>query len=123
MEKDAHRRDPERARAGGPVPIRDGCVLDHLGLGARSSKCWEALRKVRTILGWSRQVGSEGVYSSNSHPGHFKGLLTLPGFDYKSLKVEEMKAGGENAVVERRISFSLARTRIFGGLSNSPRLR
>ncbi|CAK9106002.1 unnamed protein product [Durusdinium trenchii] len=91
LDKDAHQRDPERARAGGPVPIKDGCVLDHLGLGPTSSKCWEALRKVRTILGWSKQVGSEGVYSSKGNPGYFKGILTLPGFDYKSLRVEEMK--------------------------------
>lgn len=89
--EDAHNRDLERARAGGPVPIKDGYVLDHLGLGPTSSKCWEALRKVRTILGWSKQVGSEGVYTSKGNPGFYKGILTLPGFDYKRLRVEEMK--------------------------------
>ncbi|CAJ1328339.1 unnamed protein product [Effrenium voratum] len=91
LEKDAHLRNPERARAGGPVPISDGCVLDHLGLGPDSTKCWEALRKVRTILGWSKTVGSEGVYSSKGNPGFFKGILTLPGFDYKCLRVQEVK--------------------------------
>lgn len=35
----------QRARAGGPVPIKDGCVLDHLG---RVRKSW-----------WRKLVGSQ----------------------------------------------------------------
>lgn len=88
-----HERNPERARAGGPVPIKDGIVVDHVGVSPAESSatCWERLRMVRTILGWSKQVGSEGIYTTKRAPNHVKGLMALPGFDYKTVSIMELK--------------------------------
>mmetsp|Transcript_34290 Transcript_34290/g.79926 ORF Transcript_34290/g.79926 Transcript_34290/m.79926 type:complete len:617 (-) Transcript_34290:68-1918(-) len=91
LSQDAHHRDPERARAGGPMPISDGVVIDHVGLGPNPAACWHGLQKVRTILGWAKMIGSEGVYNSKGNPGNFKGILTLPRYDYQQLRVQDVK--------------------------------
>eukprot|EP00931_Biecheleriopsis_adriatica_P114768 TRINITY_DN90682_c0_g1_i1.p1 TRINITY_DN90682_c0_g1~~TRINITY_DN90682_c0_g1_i1.p1 ORF type:complete len:588 (-),score=134.32 TRINITY_DN90682_c0_g1_i1:78-1841(-) len=88
---EGHKRNPERARSGGPVPIKDGLVIDHIGVGTVAASCWDRLRMVRTILGWAKYIGSEGVYVSRRAPSNFKGIMTLPNFDYRNLKVQELK--------------------------------
>mmetsp|Transcript_99637 Transcript_99637/g.177373 ORF Transcript_99637/g.177373 Transcript_99637/m.177373 type:complete len:602 (+) Transcript_99637:61-1866(+) len=91
LTKDGHQRDPQRASSGGPVPITDGIVIDHIGLSQDSASCWKRLRMVRSILGWSKHIGSEGVYCSRRHPGHTKGIMALPSFGYQTVKVQELK--------------------------------
>lgn len=88
-----HERNPERAKAGGPVPIKDGIVVDHIGISATESSaaCWEQLRMVRTIMTWSKHIGSEGVFSTKRSPNHVKGLMALPNFDYKTVSIMELK--------------------------------
>jgi len=91
LTKNGHQRDPQRASSGGPVPITDGIVIDHIGLSDDSASCWQRLRMVRIMLGWSKYIGSEGVYASRRVANHRKGIMTLPGFDYQILKVQELK--------------------------------
>jgi aspartate carbamoyltransferase len=89
--KDTRRR-PERVEAGGPVPLTDGLVIDHIGVGTDPASCWRRLRAVRTILGWSDHVGSEGVYTSNRGAGMVKGIMSLPGLDFETVTVPQLKA-------------------------------
>jgi len=86
-------RQPGRARPGGTEPIADGLVVDHIGRSPDSTLCWRQLRLVRHILGWSKYIGSEGVYESTSQrDGHvMKGIMSLPNFDFTQVSVPEMK--------------------------------
>lgn len=89
-----NRRQPQRARPGGPVPITDGLVVDHIGLSPDSMACWRRLRMVRLILGWADCNGTEGVYeSAASKDGSraFKGIISLPHFDFTTVSVPQMK--------------------------------
>lgn len=94
LSKAEHQRRPERARPGGAVPIKDGLVVDHIGRGD-AAECWKRLRMVRTILGWGKVVGSEGVYESTSQAGAgrtvFKGIIQLPNFNFEEVTVPQMK--------------------------------
>lgn len=85
----SHSRDPKRARAGGPVPITDGLVIDHICVSKDSSKTWHALQLVRRLMGWSNHIGSEGVAKKSEDI--FKGIMALPGFHFESLNVAELK--------------------------------
>lgn len=76
---------PERARgSGGPLPISDGLVIDHIGMSSDSKSCWDRLRMVRTILGWGKYGGSEGVFASTKNRGQYKGIMSLPNFEFAS---------------------------------------
>lgn len=106
--RDATRR-PERALAAGAVPIQDGLVVDHIGICSDSAEVWRRLRMVRMILGWSRHVGSEGVYASKTK-GAMKGVMLLPRFKTESFTVPQMKVLASiapgctvNAVSESRV--------------------
>eukprot|EP00927_Polykrikos_kofoidii_P005394 TRINITY_DN12138_c0_g1_i1.p1 TRINITY_DN12138_c0_g1~~TRINITY_DN12138_c0_g1_i1.p1 ORF type:complete len:620 (+),score=86.21 TRINITY_DN12138_c0_g1_i1:71-1861(+) len=83
-------RRPERATAGSAVPIKDGIVLDHIGLCSDPAEVWRRLRLVRTILGWSQCIGSEGVFPSKTKSS-LKGVICLPLFDANSIMVPQMK--------------------------------
>jgi len=85
-----HKRNPDRADTGRPVPIANGVVLDHIGIGADPQRCWRRIRMVRTILQWANLIGIEGVLSSKT-PGYYKGLISLPNFDFEKVTVPEMK--------------------------------
>eukprot|EP00933_Yihiella_yeosuensis_P028905 TRINITY_DN22677_c0_g1_i1.p1 TRINITY_DN22677_c0_g1~~TRINITY_DN22677_c0_g1_i1.p1 ORF type:complete len:594 (+),score=90.69 TRINITY_DN22677_c0_g1_i1:116-1897(+) len=92
VSKNGHERDVQRVRAGGVVPISDGLIVDHIGSSNDSSISWERLRMVRTILGWSNYIGSEGVCkSSSTQKGAYKGIMALPNFDFASLQVTALK--------------------------------
>mmetsp|Transcript_117660 Transcript_117660/g.344566 ORF Transcript_117660/g.344566 Transcript_117660/m.344566 type:complete len:611 (+) Transcript_117660:50-1882(+) len=86
-----HTRQPERARPGGAVPLTDGLVVDHVGRSSDPKSCWRQLRMVRTILGWSKYVGSEGVYSASSQPGTMKGIISLPSFDFETVTLAQLQ--------------------------------
>eukprot|EP00418_Pyrodinium_bahamense_P100041 CAMPEP_0179025330 /NCGR_PEP_ID=MMETSP0796-20121207/7924_1 /TAXON_ID=73915 /ORGANISM="Pyrodinium bahamense, Strain pbaha01" /LENGTH=604 /DNA_ID=CAMNT_0020721337 /DNA_START=92 /DNA_END=1906 /DNA_ORIENTATION=+ len=86
-----HERQPERARPGGAVPIKDGLVVDHIGCSSDTASCWRRLRMVRTILGWSRHIGSEGVYSSSGRPGQMKGIISMPNFNFETVTIPQLK--------------------------------
>mmetsp|Transcript_137522 Transcript_137522/g.293934 ORF Transcript_137522/g.293934 Transcript_137522/m.293934 type:complete len:603 (+) Transcript_137522:90-1898(+) len=86
--KDRTRR-PERVWAGGTVPLADGLVVDHIGFGKEAGNCWKIMRMVRTILGWSKFVGREGVYETKS--GQKKGIMSFPNFDFETVDVSQMK--------------------------------
>lgn len=90
-----HRRRPERARPGGPMPIEDGLVVDHIGTSSDGASCWRTLRITRSILGWNARVGCEGVFESASRgqgkSSAMKGILSLPGFDFEQVTVPQMK--------------------------------
>ncbi|CAE8641454.1 unnamed protein product [Polarella glacialis] len=92
LTKKDHTRDPKRAGAGGPVPITDGLIIDHIGLSRDAKNVWQRLRMVRSVLGWSKYIGSEGVYvSTKKAAGLSKGIMTLPSYNLESLKVMELK--------------------------------
>uniref|UniRef100_A0A7S4QEK2 Aspartate carbamoyltransferase n=1 Tax=Alexandrium monilatum TaxID=311494 RepID=A0A7S4QEK2_9DINO len=86
-----HRRQPERARPGGAVPLKDGLVVDHIGRSCDAQSCWRSLRMVRTVLGWSKHVGSEGVYNSTSQPSLRKGIISLPNFDFETVSLADLQ--------------------------------
>mmetsp|Transcript_37671 Transcript_37671/g.117395 ORF Transcript_37671/g.117395 Transcript_37671/m.117395 type:complete len:608 (-) Transcript_37671:32-1855(-) len=86
-----HTRQPERARPGGAVPLKDGLVVDHIGRSGDPKSCWRSLRMLRTALGWSKHLGSEGVYNSSSQPGRMKGIVSLPNFDLESVTLTQLQ--------------------------------
>lgn len=86
-----HRRNPDRAASGSTVPLEDGLVVDHVCLDDDPSKTWRRLRMVRTVMGWSKSLGSEGVYRSKRNDGVMKGILSFPNFDFESLSVPQLK--------------------------------
>jgi len=90
LQKD-HKRDPERAATGGPIPLEDGLVVDHIFLSTDASVCWKRNRMVRTILGWTKLMGREGVYESRRVPGSMKGIMSFPNFACEGLTVSHLK--------------------------------
>lgn len=86
-----HSRRPERADSGGAVPLMDGLVIDHIGVSSDSASVWQKMYRVRTILGWAKKVGYEGVYSTSKGPDLMKGIMSLPNFDFESITVPQMK--------------------------------
>lgn len=84
-------RRPERATSGGSMPLQDGMVIDHICVSVDAAYCWRRLRMVRTILGWSKHIGSEGVYHSKRGEGQKKGLMSFPNFSFETLTVPQMK--------------------------------
>lgn len=89
--KEGHHRQPERARPGGPVPIEQGLVVDHIGNTSDGARCWQIMRMVRILLGWSKHIGAEGVFESRRAEGSMKGIMSLPNFDFESVTVPQMK--------------------------------
>jgi len=73
------------------VPLKNGFVIDHIGLGTDTASCWNRMRALRTILGWSNHVGSEGVYKSHGKAGMVKGIMSLPNFDFEAISVPQLK--------------------------------
>jgi len=86
-----HTRRPERAKSGGSVPLRDGLVIDHICVNTDPTSCWQQMRRLRTIVGWSKLLGKESVYDTSKGDGLMKGIMSLPNFDFKSLTVTQMK--------------------------------
>jgi aspartate carbamoyltransferase len=86
-----HTRRPERAKSGGSIPLKDGLVIDHIGVSTDPTSCWQRMRRLRTILGWSKLFGNESVYDTGKGNGLMKGIMTLPNFDFQSLAVTQMK--------------------------------
>jgi len=89
-----HVRAPERARSGGTIPLKDGVVVDHVGVSTNSADCWAKLRMIRTIMAWSKCVGSEGVYNTGkkAQGGELmKGITSLPNFEFETLTVAQLK--------------------------------
>lgn len=84
-------RRPERADIGGLIPLRDGLVIDHIGISSDPESCWQRLRRARMILGWAKYLGSEGVYPSNRHDGMYKGMMSFPNFNFESVTAPQMK--------------------------------
>jgi len=84
-------RRPERAQSAGAIPLENGLVIDHIGLGPDASTCWQVLQRVRTILGWASHDGSEGVYDSKRKGGFFKAIMSLPSFNYELITVPQLK--------------------------------
>mmetsp|Transcript_17259 Transcript_17259/g.39765 ORF Transcript_17259/g.39765 Transcript_17259/m.39765 type:complete len:216 (+) Transcript_17259:1-648(+) len=86
-------RRPERAHPGGAVPLRDGLVVDHIGLSNDPANSWNRLRLVRTILRWGSTIGCEGVYESTSRKDKhlYKAIVSLPNFAFETITVPQMK--------------------------------
>jgi len=91
LSKKDHTRRPERAKSGGSVPLSDGLVIDHIGVSVNPEGCWQRMRRLRTILGWSKLFGNESVYDTSKGDGLMKGIMSLPNFDFQSLTVTQMK--------------------------------
>eukprot|EP00403_Amphidinium_massartii_P022168 CAMPEP_0178390382 /NCGR_PEP_ID=MMETSP0689_2-20121128/10619_1 /TAXON_ID=160604 /ORGANISM="Amphidinium massartii, Strain CS-259" /LENGTH=583 /DNA_ID=CAMNT_0020010893 /DNA_START=44 /DNA_END=1792 /DNA_ORIENTATION=- len=87
-------RKPARANTGGStVPLRDGLVIDHVGLGDTPSDVWRRLRRVRSVIGWGRFLGSEGVYTSTGQKQgkKLKGIMHFPNMNFAEISAMQLK--------------------------------
>mmetsp|Transcript_2852 Transcript_2852/g.6703 ORF Transcript_2852/g.6703 Transcript_2852/m.6703 type:complete len:598 (-) Transcript_2852:193-1986(-) len=91
LSKSDHVRRPERATPAGAIPVKDGLVVDHIGVGSDPANCWRRIRRVRALMGWSRHFGSEGVYSSSRGEFLAKGIMSFPDFDLEAVTVPQLK--------------------------------
>lgn len=66
-------------------------MVDHIGLSADPVSVLKTIQRIRTIVGWTRYLGSEGVFPSKRGEGVSKGIMSLPSFDFEKLTVPQIK--------------------------------